>query len=79
MLEEGKISRAQVLRDVAESQEASERFQTESTVVMHYFGYLRREPDASYQDWINILNNQGLGVVTNGFINSSEYRARFGP
>jgi hypothetical protein len=46
---------------------------------MHYFGYLRRDPDAFYQDWITILTNTGdIRNVTSGFINSSEYRARFG-
>jgi uncharacterized repeat protein (TIGR01451 family) len=72
-------TRGQVLREVAESPEVSSRFQTESTVVMHYFGYLRRDPDASYQDWINILTSTGDSRnVTSGFINSPEYRARFG-
>jgi hypothetical protein len=46
---------------------------------MHYFGYLRREPDGSYQDWINILRSNGDSRnVTNGFVNSLEYRMRFG-
>ncbi len=46
---------------------------------MHYFGYLRREPDAAYQDWIVIFNQTvDARNVTNGFINSAEYRARFG-
>jgi VCBS repeat-containing protein len=74
----GKTS-ATVLREIAESAEASSRFLTESTVVMHYFGYLRRDPDAAYQGWINILNSTGDSRnVTSGFINSPEYRARFG-
>jgi Calx-beta domain len=75
----GGRSRAQVLRDIAESPEVSARFNTESTVVMHYFGYLRRDPDAAYQGWITILTNTGDSRnVTSGFINSPEYRARFG-
>jgi Calx-beta domain len=75
----GGRSRAQVLRDIAESPEVSARFNTESTVVMHYFGYLRRDPDAAYQGWINILNSTGDSRnVTSGFINSPEYRSRFG-
>ncbi len=75
----GGRTRAQVLRDVAESPEASARFLTESTVVMHYFGYLRRDPDAAYQTWITILTTTGDSRnVTNGFVNSAEYRARFG-
>jgi hypothetical protein len=71
-------TRATVLREIAESPEVSARFLTESTIVMHYFGYLRRDPDASYQDWINIYNQSGDSRnVTNGFVNSLEYRMRF--
>jgi subtilisin family serine protease len=71
-------TRAQVLREMVESPEVSARFLVESTIVMHYFGYLRRDPDAAYQDWINIFNQTGDSRnVTNGFVNSQEYRARF--
>jgi hypothetical protein len=71
-------TRARVLREMVESPEVSARFQVESTIVMHYFGYLRRDPDAAYQDWINIYNQTGDSRnVTNGFVNSPEYRARF--
>jgi Calx-beta domain/Carboxypeptidase regulatory-like domain len=71
-------TRARVLREMVESPEVSARFQVESTIVMHYFGYLRRDPDAAYQDWINIYNQTGDSRnVTNGFVNSAEYRARF--
>jgi lysophospholipase L1-like esterase len=78
-LQNGTTTRAQALREIVESAEANDRFITESTIVMHYFGYLRREPDAFYQDWIDILNSTGDSRnVTNGFINSPEYRMRFG-
>jgi hypothetical protein len=48
--------------------------------VMEYFGYLRRQPDAFYLDWIIVLDqsNDPRGMVT-GFVNSLEYRNRFGP
>jgi len=48
--------------------------------VMQYFGYLRRDPDASYLDWIQVLNSAAdfRGMV-NGFMNSLEYRSRLGP
>jgi hypothetical protein len=78
-LESGAITRAQALREIAESAEANARYINEATIVMHYFGYLRRDPDAFYQDWINILTTTGDSRnVTNGFVNSQEYRARFG-
>ncbi|MEJ7616446.1 MAG: hypothetical protein WKF30_05625 [Pyrinomonadaceae bacterium] len=48
-------------------------------VVMRYFGYLRRDPDVLYTRWIGVLNNTGdLRVMVDGFINSVEYRTRFG-
>jgi hypothetical protein len=47
---------------------------------MEYFGYLRRQPDAFYLDWITVLDttNDPRGMVT-GFATSAEYRSRFGP
>jgi hypothetical protein len=46
---------------------------------MQYFGYLRRDPDALYVNWIAALDQNGdpRGMV-NGFMNSLEYRQRFG-
>jgi len=46
-----------------------------------YASFLRRQPDsAGYNWWLSVLNSSGdyRGVI-NGFINSTEYRARFGP
>jgi hypothetical protein len=47
---------------------------------MEYFGYLRRQPDGGYLAWIAVLDgsNDPRGMVT-GFVNSIEYRNRFGP
>ncbi|MBA3766097.1 MAG: hypothetical protein H0W99_03740, partial [Acidobacteria bacterium] len=75
----GSVTRGQALREIAESAEANSRFNTEATIVMHYFGYLRRDPDGLYQEWITIYNQTGDSRnVTNGFVNSAEYRMRFG-
>ncbi|HEY6045202.1 MAG TPA: DUF4214 domain-containing protein, partial [Pyrinomonadaceae bacterium] len=76
----GRKTRAQVLREVAESPEVTVRFFNEGFVVMQYFGYLRRDPDILYQDWINTMNqNRGdYRTMVNGFVNSLEYRKRFG-
>lgn len=47
---------------------------------MQYFGYLRRDPDILYLEWINLLNQTGdFRTLINGFINSNEYVLRFGP
>jgi len=51
-------------------------------VLMEYFGYLRRDPDAAgYQHWLDKLNLYGNYVdaeMVLSFIYSPEYRARFG-
>jgi hypothetical protein len=76
----GTRTRATVLRDISESNEVFIRYYNQAFVVMQYFGYLRRDPDASYLDWIHFLNYSGdfRGMV-NGFMNSTEYRSRLGP
>ena len=77
----GTRTRAQVLREIAESTEVYNKYYNQAFVVMQYFGYLRRDPDAFYLDWIAVLDsnpNDYRGMV-NGFMNSLEYRFRFGP
>jgi Calx-beta domain len=79
-LDNNTASRAQVLRKIVESGEVSARYFNQSFAVMEYFGYLRRDPDAMYLNWIDVLNQGGdsRGMV-DGFVNSTEYRLRFGP
>ncbi|HKC65857.1 MAG TPA: Calx-beta domain-containing protein [Pyrinomonadaceae bacterium] len=74
------MTRAQVLRALVESSEMNQKYYTEAFVMMEYFGYLRRSADASYVTWINTMNqNSGdYRTMINGFMNSSEYRKRFG-
>jgi uncharacterized repeat protein (TIGR01451 family) len=76
----GTRTRATVLRDISESLEVYNKFYNQAFVVMQYFGYLRRDPDALYLDWIQVLDTTGdfRGMI-NGFMNSLEYRFRFGP
>jgi plastocyanin len=76
----GTRTRATVLRDISESLEVYNKYFNQAFVVMQYFGYLRRDPDAFYIDWIAVLDSSGdhRGMV-NGFMNSLEYRFRFGP
>jgi len=49
--------------------------------VMEYFGYLHRDPDALYTDWIRALdaNPADSRRMVDGFVNSAEYRNRFVP
>jgi hypothetical protein len=74
-------TRGQVLRQLVESPEVFNKYFNEAFVIMQYFGYLRRTADASYLDWINTMNQTGgdYRIMINGFMNSAEYRRRFGP
>lgn len=55
------------------------RLANRSFVILHYFGYLRRDPDGNRADgWTEMLDRSGdTARVTEGFINSLEYRQRF--
>jgi hypothetical protein len=77
-LNNGTQTRAQVLRQIAESREVHQRYYNQAFVVMEYFGYLRRDPDAFYLDWIKVIDrtNSPRDMVT-GFIESEEYWQRF--
>ncbi|MFZ0062811.1 MAG: Calx-beta domain-containing protein, partial [Pyrinomonadaceae bacterium] len=50
----GTRTRATVLRDISESPEVYNKYFNQAFVVMQYFGYLRRDPDAFYLDWIAV-------------------------
>jgi hypothetical protein len=55
----------------------------EAFVMMEYFGYLRRDPDeGGYKFWLQKLNefhgNFVQAEMVKAFINSTEYRQRFG-
>jgi hypothetical protein len=78
-LQNGETTRAQVLRSISESPEVRGKFFNQAFVVMQYFGYLRRDPDALYLDWIKTMNETGdYRTMINGFMNAPEYRQRFG-
>jgi uncharacterized protein (TIGR03118 family) len=78
------LTRAQVLRQVAEAQFLHDRELNAAFVFMEYAGYLRRDPDTSgYNFWLKKLNDFGGSFINaemvKAFISSSEYRQRFGP
>jgi hypothetical protein len=79
-LNNSTMTRGQVLRQIVESTEVSTKYNHQAYAVMEYFGYLRRQPDSFYLQWIAVLDatNDPRGMVT-GFVNSAEYRNRFGP
>jgi hypothetical protein len=79
-----KAARARALRRVAENETFSQREFREAFVLMQYFGYLRRDPDAAgFQHWLGKLNqfngNFIQAEMVKAFITSIEYRQRFGP
>ena len=48
---------------------------------MQYYGYLIRKPEADdYNAWLRVINEdpQNVCIMVNGFMNSTEYRLRFG-
>jgi uncharacterized protein (TIGR03118 family) len=76
-------TRTTVLRKIAESQQFSDTEFNRAFVLMEYFGYLRRDSDqAGFAFWFDKLNTfQGNFInsdMVKAFINSSEYRQRFG-
>ncbi len=78
------LTRATVLRMVAESAFLRTREFNNAFVTMQYFGYLRRDPDTSgFNFWLGKLNGFGGNFIqaemVKAFISSSEYRQRFGP
>ncbi|HLM59113.1 MAG TPA: TIGR03118 family protein [Pyrinomonadaceae bacterium] len=79
----GSLTRADVLRRIAESEEFTNNEFTRIFVAMEYFGYLRRDPDTpGFNHWLGQLNafngNFVQAEMVKAFISSSEYRQRFG-
>jgi hypothetical protein len=75
------LTRAQVLRAVVESLEVGTAEYNGAFVAMQYYGYLRRTPEESgYQAWLRVINQDpnNIRIMVNGFLNSTEYRIRFG-
>jgi hypothetical protein len=88
-LDTASQDRAAILLEVAESAVFRQKENSAAFVLMQYFGYLRRDPDAApdadlsgYNFWLNKLNQFGGNYVNaemiKAFITSLEYRGRFG-
>jgi Calx-beta domain len=84
------MTRAQMLRAVAEDPDLKNAEFNRAFVLMQYFGYLRRNPNdpqdtdyTGYDFWLTKLNqfngNFQNAEMVKAFISSGEYRARFGP
>ena len=77
----GTLTRAQAVRALADSDEVSAAEANSAFVAMQYFGYLRRDPEeGGYNDWLRTINANPADIrsMVNGFMNSVEYRLRFG-
>jgi hypothetical protein len=75
------LTRAQALRAVVESDEVAAAEFNRAFVAMQYYGYLRRTPEqAGYNAWLAVINEdpKNVRLMVNGFMNSVEYRLRFG-
>jgi serine protease AprX len=75
-------TRAAVLRQIVENDGFTRAKSNRMFVMMEYFGYLRRDPDAAgYDFWLNKLNqfngNFEQAEMVKAFIVSGEYRNRF--
>jgi hypothetical protein len=83
--------RANVLMTIAENTLLKQNEMNKAFVLMQYFGYLRRNPDAApesglnfggYNFWLNKLNSFNGNFVNadmvKAFITSGEYRKRSG-
>jgi hypothetical protein len=78
------MTRAQVLRLIAEDQSFDNAEYNQAFVEMEYFGYLRRDPDdGGFNFWLGKLNQFGgdfrRADMVKSFLVSGEYRQRFGP
>ena len=80
----GTETRARVLRRVAENPELYKNDYNRAFVLVHYFGYLRRNPDdppdnnlTGFNFWLNELNQTGdYRSFSRVFIESGEYKDR---
>jgi hypothetical protein len=85
----GTAGQAAALRSVADSGSVTSQTFNEAFVLMQYFGYLQRDPDAApdtdfvgYNFWLGKLNHFGGNYIAaemvKAFLAADEYRHRFG-
>jgi hypothetical protein len=76
-------SRALVLSEVGKSPALQRAMYNGGFVLMEYFGYLRRNPEAAgYAFWLDVLDNRTVGNYRGmvcAFVTSAEYQHRFSP
>jgi hypothetical protein len=68
-----------VFQAIADSDQVNGAEFNNAFVAMQYYGYLRRKPEsAGFQAWLSVLQSGDIRTMVNGFMNSAEYRLRFG-
>lgn len=80
-LQSGVLTRPQVLLALVNNREFAEREQNRSLVLLHYFGYLRRNPDElpdwnmdGFNFWLKEVETSGeVETLTRGFMGSIEH------
>lgn len=80
-LNNGTLTRAQVLRALVQSDQLTNAEAVNAFVASQYYGYLRRTPEpGGFTAWVNYLSAHpgDFRTMINGFLNSAEYRLRFG-
>ena len=87
-LDAANETRAAALLDVASNATYRQKEMNAGFVLMEYFGYLRRDPNASpdsdmggYNFWLDKMNKFGdyqSAEMVRAFVISNEYRQRFG-
>jgi glucose/arabinose dehydrogenase len=89
-LSDGRETRASALRRVADDEDFKRAEFNRAFVLMQYFGYLRRDPDAApdadfsgFNFWLSKLDSFGgdyrRAEMVKAFLSSAEYRQRFRP
>jgi len=78
------LGRAKILIRLARQPNLIDAQYNHSLVLMHYFAYLRRDPDKNgFDSWVNVLKNKPLRdpaaarSMVCSFLNSAEYQSRF--
>jgi hypothetical protein len=80
-LKSGDLSRDEVLLKIIDNDEFAKQEENRSLVLLHYFGYLHRNPDdppdnslAGFNFWIHVLETSGeTARLTRGFMASGEF------
>ena len=80
-LNSGAKTRGEVLSEFVLNAEFTAKEFNRGFVASQYFGYLRRDPEPTgFNAWLTFLNANpnDFRTMVNGFMNSQEYRSRFG-